>query len=467
MDFEVQRREAQDRRLEMAWVIHDPERRPLARSVGLPVFNNEEAAQAHLTRRACFPPIKTAIQPPSPAQPWWKPSPKKPKTVAQNPPPGWLLLLEGIVLLVVIAVVAAALALSVPSAQITLYPMSANYTQIVPISVDPELEQVDLQRGVIPSERVGEEFEGFAEVVTSGQGYVFSGRAEGRILLTNLLGQEYQVPVGTVVRTSAGSYPVRYQTTASVTLPPFGQAEAPVSALVEGPRGNVDAYQINFVEGVVGVAVRVTNPQPISGADTQTVRTVSQADRDRVRDLATQQIMAQAYDSLHSLSVQELGRFLPRQSLTVQATPRAAYSHIVGEQTDVLGLSLRLLITGEAVTTRDAEAIAYRQLVEQLPTGYTLREARFEYGEAAEEDVGPGRFTFYVTAYGYAIARIDTQQVQDLILGKPVEAAEAALQTALPLAYPPEISVTPGWFPYVPFLPIRTQVEVVPDPMAP
>ena len=37
----------------------------------------------------------------------------------------------------------------------------------------------------------------------------------------------------------------------------------------------------------------------------------------------------------------------------------------------------------------------------------TLIDARFEYGEAAEEDVGPGLFTFYVTAYGYAAANID------------------------------------------------------------
>ena len=33
---------------------------------------------------------------------------------------------------------------------------------------------------------------------------------------------------------------------------------------------------------------------------------------------------------------------------------------------------------------------------------------------------------------------------------------------SLPLARPPEITVTPDWFPYIPFLPIRTQIDVVP-----
>lgn len=462
LDYEIQRRLAEHKHLEMAWVIEDPWRRDIARRAGLPTFGSEAAALEYLSRHGTFPPIKSAPKPQRPRRPWWAPTPRRTKSLAHRRPPPWALLLEGVVLLAVLAILAGVWVLAVPSAKITLYPATISYTRIVPVSVDPTLDEVDLEHGVIPAERVGDEFEGYAEVVTTGRGYAFSGRATGKVLLTNLLGQDYRVPAGTIVRTSGGSYPSRYATTEDVTIPAFGQAEVPVEALLEGPRGNIDAYQVNLVEGVAGFAVRVTNPEPITGAESKIVRTVSQADRDRAWELAAQQVMANAYNGLQELAAQEPGRFLPRQSLMIQAAPKAAYTHVVGERTDVLGLSLRLLVTGEAINVRDAQAVAYRRLLQELPPGYTLTDARFEFGEAAEEDIGPGIFTFFVTAHGYATAQIDEGSVLEMVQGSPVTKAKQRLESSLSLAQPPEITVSPKWFPYVPFLPIRVQVSVIP-----
>jgi hypothetical protein len=471
-DFEIQRRVAQERNFETAWVIEDPDRRSVARLAGLPVFASERAVEAYLVRHDRLPPLKAGSRPEQPKLPWWASMPRRPKSLdhkssTHKNPPLWLLLIEGVLLIAVLGVVGAAFALGVPSAKITLYPASVSFTRIVPISVDPTLEAIDTTRGVITSQRVGEEFEGYAEVVTSGRGQSYSGRASGRVLFSNLLGQDYPVPAGTVVRTSAGSYPVRYQTTQAVTVPAFGQVETRVEAMIEGPRGNVDAYQINFVEGVIGIAIRVTNTAPITGAQSDTVRVVAEADRERAWALAAQQIMANAHNGLQEIAALRPGRFLPQQSLRVQAAPRTVYTHSVGEQTDILGLSLRLLITGETVTAREAQAVAYGHLVSQLPPNYTLIGAQFGYGEAAEEDIGPGQFSFFVTAYGQASARIDAEEVQALIRGMRVEAAHDELQRALPLARPPTISVSPSWFPYVPFLPIRTQIEIVPERLSP
>ena len=331
--------------------------------------------------------------------------------------------------------------------------------------MDPQTEVVDLQRSVIPAVRVGDEFSGYAEVSTTGQGFAFSGRAEGRILLSNLLGQDYRVPANTIVRTSSGSYPVRYATTQDVTIPAFGQAETDVMAVEDGPRGNVDAYQVNLIEGVVGFAVRVTNPSPITGAESKSVNIVSEGDRERAWTAASQQVMAIAYNGLQEIAAVEPGRFLPNQALVIQSSPKVAYSHVVGEQTNSLGLSLALLVTGYSVDVVDAQAVALKQLATQLPDNYTLTDARFEYGEAAEENVGSGIFTFYVTAYGYATARVDQTVVEELTLGKPVEEAISAMQSTLPLSRPPEVSVSPDWFQYVPRLPIRVNITVIPGQM--
>jgi hypothetical protein len=460
LDYEVVFREVQRRELEAAWVVEDMGRRPLAREAGFPVFKTEADAETHLGQAGAFPPLRAPKEPREPRHPWWAEEPRRPELPLKRRQPRWLIALELGLLGVVLVVLAATALISWPSATIELVPQGTTHARIVPVSVDPTLEQVDLQRSVIPSRRIGAEFEGYVEVGTSGRSFSFSGRATGRVLFTNLLGQHYNVPAGTVVRTTSGSYPMRFETTAEVNVPPFGQAEAPIKALEEGPRGNVAAYQINLVEGVAGLAVRVTNPSAITGAESEVVAAVSEADRERAWELAAQQILAEAYNGLQAYL--EPGEFLPHQALVIQAVPKQAFTHLVGEKADVLGLNLRLLVTGQAVKVLDAQAVAYRQLATQLPEGYRLIDARFEYGEAAEEDVGPGLFTFYVTTEGYGVAQIDAHALIEDITGSPIEEAEATLTQSLPLARPPEITLTPEWFPYMPFLPLRIEVEVTP-----
>ena len=465
LDYEVVLRAVQRRELDAAWAIEDPARRPIAREVGFPVFTSGEVAEAYWDQHGQWPPMRPPKPADLPRDPWWAEPPRRPELPLPRRQPPWLLMLESAVLIVVLLVVAATGLLAWPSARIVLAPEGRRYDKVVPVSVSPDLDVPNLQQGIIPSARIGDEFQTYVEVQTSGQGFAYSGRATGRVLFTNLLGQEYRVAEGTVVRTSAGSYPVRFVTTQEVVIPAFGQVEAPIEALEEGPRGNVDAYQINLVEGVAGFAVRVTNPYPVSGAESSTVAVVSEADQARAWDLAAEQVMAKAYDGLRAGDYLEPGEYLPNQSLVIQAVPKQAYTHLVGEETPTLGLSLRLLVTAQKVKLRDVHALAYHHLAANLPEGYRLTDARFEYGEAAEEEVGPGRFTFYVAAYGYATSHIAPEEIIHLVKGRKATEARAMLASELPLARPPEITVSPEWFPYMPFLDLRYAVEVIPGEM--
>jgi hypothetical protein len=465
LDYEVILREAIERKLSVAWVIEDPEKRVVARKAGFPVFRSEVKATTYLNQKGDFPSLKEPDIPPRPKHPWYAPALRRTKPPRFTNQPVWMLLLESIVLLIVLFFVGVTMYLAVPTAEITLHPAYLTLSRIIPISVDPQAETVDLQQGIIPALRIGDEFSVYAEVATTGQGFSFSGRAEGTVLFTNLLGQEYRVPANTIVRTSSGSYPVRYTTTQDIIIPAFGQAEAPVLALEDGPRGNVDAYQVNLVEGVVGFAARVTNPTPITGAESKTVSIVAEVDRERAWEAAAQQVMAIAQNGLQELASTQDGSFLPKQTLVIQASPKVAYTNVVGEQTNTLGLSLSLLITGYAVDVVDTQAVALKQLTSQLPEDYTLTDARFEYGEAAEEDMGPGEFSFFVTAYGLADAHFATSTVEELVLGKSIDEAIEAMKTTLPLSQPPEVKVSPEWFKYVPRLPIRVEIKVVPGQM--
>jgi hypothetical protein len=468
LDYELLRREARSRQLQVAIVSLDPERRQLARGCGFPTFPSVEAAQSA---------GQWDLRPPERAQPppryWWEQEVDlhRPRTWSR---PLWLdAIWQGVrvaaFIIAILALVGGAYII-LPTAEITLVPAGETLTVRVPVSVDPAIESAqpypDGTGGIVPSRRIGLEVEGNAEVETTGIANVTSGRATGDVLFTSILAQDYMVPEGTVVRTSSTSYPIRFRTTADVVVPANGQARAPILAL-DQRTGNVGAYQINRVDGVVGSAVRVTNPDPTTGADPQEVPVVIQADYDRVRERLTEELLDQAYVELHSLL--EPHELLAYQSLRVESVPKKAYTHFIGEQTETVGLNMRLLVSGQAVDRNSAQGLAYRALTRQMPSGHRMIDAVFEIGEMQDDDTGQGWFMFYVTGRGYAAAVIDGDEVIEQIRGQRVTHARAQLQAELPLAKPPQFVTWPewpaplAWLERVPLLPLRIDLRVTPQ----
>lgn len=458
LDYELLWREAQELGKEIAVVSPDPEQRSLARYAGLSAFPTLDSAETARTWRR--PPLRD-LTPPHKA--WWE------ERIPIWPPPTrfiprWIHhVWQGArltVFLVTLIVILISAVLLVPQASITLVPAGETVSVIVPVGVDRELEAVDMSAGLIPARRVGDYFEGYLEVETTGTSAFVSGRATGSVLFTNLLHQDVTVPAGTMVRTSGGSFPVRFSTTHDVAIPARGQASAAIEALEEGPAGNVGVNQINQVEGIAGLAIRVTNPDPTYGGATQEVRAVSQADMDRARDLLIDQLLGTAYAGLRDYL--EPNELLLRHSLTVQGM-ETSYNRFLGERADTVGLHMRLLVTGLTVDQGNANAVAYVSLVRNLPDGYELEWTGYEIGEMAEEPVGEGEYTFFVTASGYASAIIDPQEVQRAAVAQPPEEALEVLASDFPLGSAPQVSVWPDWFPRMPLLPLRIAVSVEPQ----
>lgn len=474
LDFGILRREAERRQLEVAIVSADPERRRVARGSGFPAFASVEEAQESTVWRS-RPPKR--VEPPP--HHWWEEDVAlQPRSVRPHIP--WFdWVKQGVrffIFVLSLLVVVGSAYVIVPSGVVTLVPAGREFTTIVPVSVDPDVETVDHSPslegglgGVIPARRVGIEVEGLAEVETTGMMDVAAGRAAGVVLFTNLLAQDYIVPANTIVRTSSSSYPIRFRTTADVAVPAGGQATVPVEALEER-MGNVGAFRINRVEGVAASAVRVINPEPTTGAEPSEVRVVTQADYDRARKQLIRQLLDQAYVEMGYLL--EPTEILLRQSLRIEAVPKEAYTRFITEQADTVGLNMRLLVSGLAVDVDNAEAVAYTALSRRLPSGYMLVDARFELGEVAEEDISSGWFTFFVTARGYAAAALDTDAAVALVRGRLVADAREQLLAEFPLAEEPQVTIWPEWperlewFERLPLLPLRISVQVAPQGQA-
>jgi hypothetical protein len=463
LDFDLLRREAERWHLEIAVVSTDFERRGLAHKCGFPAFASIGSAKRGKSWQVQSP---EGVEPPP--RHWWnQPIDLRPRRVRSLPEWfTWAKLGVRVLLFVVaIAVVLASAYVVVPSSTITLVPATAEFSTIVPVSVDLDIEEVDLAARLIPARRVGDEFEGYIQAETTGEMRIVAGRATGQVIFTNLLVQDYVVPAGTVVRTSSTSYPIRFRTTESVAVPAAGTATAPVEALEDGV-GNVGAFQINQVEGVASSAVAVINPEATTGAEPVEARVVTQADYDRAREQLTRQLLDQAVDELSANYLEPTEILLP-QSLSIQAVPKLAYDRFVTEQSDTVGLNMRILVSGWAVDVDNAEVVAYAALIQHIPPGFELTDARFELGELAEEDVGSGSFALFVTAHGTADALLDPRSVTSLVRGERLDTARDLLVTEIPLAEEPQIVLWPTWpkqlrwLERMPLVPLRIDVRVI------
>ncbi|MBN1811288.1 MAG: baseplate J/gp47 family protein [Anaerolineae bacterium] len=466
VDFDLLRREADRRQLEVAIVSTDFERRGLAYRCGVPAF--ARVSEAESTRKWRARSLEPAEAPP---RHWWdvevdlRPRPRSRLLRFLPPWFNWIKLgVRLVIFLLALLVVVVSAYVIVPSGSVTLVPASREFVTIVPVSTDVEIEEVDHVAGLIPARKVGDYFEGSIEVETTGIMNLVTGRATGEVEFTNLLAQDYVVPKGTIVRTSSTSYPIRFRTTADVVVPAAGRVLAPIEALEDGV-GNVGAFQINVVESVAASAVAVINPQATSGAEPREARVVTQADYDRGQVLLMQQLLGQAYDGL-SGNYLEPSEILLRQSLRIEAMPKLAYDRFVTEQADKVGVNMRILVSGWAVDVDNAEAVAYVALSRRIPSGYRLMDARFEMGEAAEEDIGPGDFTFFVTAYGEADAMLNPGEAVSLVRGQRLDDARNRLVANLPLAKEPQITHWPDWpkelkwLERMPLLSLRIDVKV-------
>jgi hypothetical protein len=155
--------------------------------------------------------------------------------------------------------------------------------------------------------------------------------------------------------------------------------------------------------------------------------------------------------------------------MRIEAVPKEVYNRFITEQADTVGLNLRLLVSGWAVDLDNAEAVAYVALSQRIPAGYELLDAQYVVGEVAQEDVGPGLYTFFVTAQGYADAALNTDEAVSLVRGQRLADAQALLTSEFPLAQEPQITLWPEWptrlqwLERMPLVPLRIDVRVVPQ----
>jgi len=454
VNLKLLQRHVRNLAMEAALVTRDGTTGELAHEVGFPVFSSLGRAQ----RAKWYGRRVVEKAPPRPKE-YKGPRTRKPILPAWSGSPGrGQQILAVAFFSILFLFLAAAVLLLVPSATVTLRPVGEVVSDTLLVQANPEIERINYQTGEIPARVVEVEVEATDQIPTMTKRDAADARATGTVIFINKINEPVEIPLGTVVGTSAGTN-IRFTTIETATLPTSigGTAETGIVAVEPGPSGNVDAFMINTVEGSLALQARVVNDKPTGGGNMKQVGVVTQADKDRLKASLLQKLQQKAYNRiLEELKEQE---FVPPESLVVEVVSET-YDKFVDEEADVLGMKMVVSASGTAIGGQDANALVYRLLEARVREGYqlTAEGLRFEAGQVVA--VEGRRVSFTMKASGFIVAVIDLNTVINDIRGRPIEEAENLLSQRFPLKERPVIKVDPDWLGRVPLFPFNIDVSI-------
>ncbi len=425
-----------------------------AKIVGLPVFPSIPAAQRlpwrSGSRRRIVRPGRRG-NPPDLALLRSKLMPKAPVSIP--------LMFRVSLFILGLAAFLALIAFFLPSATVEI-PLQRE-TQTLNLTVYPGVDIPGvLPGGQLPAVVLQTTVEGHLEATATGEITVPDKPAEALLSLTNQTDQPVIIPAGTVFLTTTDPKQ-RYLTLAQAVVPAgMGQAmETRVQAEAPGSAGNVPAGAIQAVAGTVGLQISVTNPAPAEGGSDRAGKAASETDYSQLYDTLITTMTETALTNLQTQYGHDL--LIVPESMAVEKVLEDKRQPAVNFPSDRVRLALKAAFKVMAVSQENLAAAATASLDANLAEGMQAAPASLMIEEKTAWVIIPGqRLTLDLLAARLTSPTADAAQLFGDIQGKPTAIARQIVQTKWELDQLPNISITPAWWPRLPFLPFRIKVVV-------
>jgi hypothetical protein len=379
--------------------------------------------------------------------------------------------------LIVAAVVFVLLLLGylLPTANVTLALQAREYTHMLTLVA----RQGGGQAGTIPAQMQTKTFAINGTLVASGTKSVGKNAATGSVTFTNNGNKPVTVPTGTVISTVSG---IQFVTDAEflVDVPgsPGNSVPVPVHAVQQGESGNVPAGTITVIPQdslnaiakdnnvpASSLSLQVTNSDPTSGGGVGTVDVVQQQDIDTARGGLRSQAQSDINGWLKQLSGQGL---LGKPSETDQwANPPQN-----GQVVQNANVPVTLDVTASVLMARnsDVQKAAASQLNAFLQQDHNYQNMTIFVDAQHPVNIQPtstsagdaSSITLQANATALAVPDISQQQVRNDITGKSSATARQRLAQLHGVQRVVNISVSPPFFPWLPFLSGHIRVNLQP-----
>ena len=461
LDLLLLKRRAQELGAQLAFVTRDSEVEYYARELGIPVYRTSREAQAAHWRIHRGRSKLEIIQRTRAAEGPEITLPNTRYAIHNKQSIPYSVFRTPVFLLAILAVAALA-GLLFPRATIALTPAVKSQTITFTAFTGPTISTINAS-GAVLTRPITAIVEGRTTVKTTGSLTLPDQPAAGRVTFTNLTDVTVIIPPGTTVLTPAG---VRFITDRQAQVPAQagGTVDVAITAIQPGTQGNVAEGTIQSIEGTLGLQLSVTNTAPTTGGTDQTFAAPTILDQRRAYH--------QLLDSLRETAAMEILAQLTPGDLLLNDTPfllhtfEETYSPaetISGETpvpADHLEAFVRLEFQTFTISQLDLQTLARSVLDASLEVGYepVPNTLSFELPNDPEPDLD-NRARWEMNARRELTATLPGNIAIDLALGQPPTAARSRLNETLPLSSPPEISLNPNWWPWMPFLPFQIEVQ--------
>ena len=340
------------------------------------------------------------------------------------------------------ALVAAGVAayLFLPTADITVTPQVEAVGPIdLTITADPAATAVDEAAGVIPAQLVEVPVSVSGEFPATGK-RIETTPASGGVRWRNCDNSSaYTIPRGTTVRTASGiafttdeqlflPVAVISGSGASVTLR-CQSSEVAITAVDEGPKGNVDAGTIRVIPARYNRnLLSVNNPDATTGGTETTFTRVSRRDVEAAVATLGEQLPAEFEAQLEDPDgVPEGATVFPGTAVLGEAVPDPDPATLVNDEVETFTLSLSATGTVLAVDASPVEAIAAAALADAVSPGYELVEDSTQV-VVGEGTVLDGVVVFPVAGAAKQLRPVDGEALRLEVMGLPEAEALALLE---------------------------------------
>ena len=460
LDLKMLQRQARSLGATLGLVARDPRIRREAAALGLPVFDSPRAAQADLWPESRLPKFSSLRD----ASRKLRKSPAYLRALRDQSLPArerWRehpIVRVGFFALGVFAVLALAL-LFLPHAKITLAPESKTQSLAIPVTADPALKSVFIA-GNIPAREGTREVASSQQIASTGETAVPESEARGVARFRNLTASKIQIPLGTVVHT-LGASPIRFATMqeAEIAAGVGKTVDVPIEAMGAGASGNLNVDLIQAIEGPLGLSLAVTNPAPTSGGTEGRVAAPSAADHERLRGLLMESLRAQV--KLEMLADLPSGSVIFPDMVKDVIVLEEAYDPPAGETGAILTLTMRAKFSAQYASGDDLSELATLALSASLEDGFSAApESPTFRSVGAPITDADGRTVFQLQVERRIRRTVDVRRVLSLAQGRRVDSALARLNEAFVFSSPPQIEMTPSWWPWLPLAPFRIDVVI-------
>ena len=351
-----------------------------------------------------------------------------------------------------------------PSATVVVTPPAVDLAPLaITVTADPTAKEADADGLVVPAVIVPLEATASDTFAATGK-RVEETAAKGTVRFSNLdFLRTNTIPGGSIISTNAG---VRFRTNATITVPRAdlvgltvfpGRRNVGVTAVEPGTDGNVEPNTIVIVpKGEDPQALKVVNPDPLTGGTHEEFPQVAQKDVDAALDQLTTAVDVAFQARLADPTIAAAGATVfEATAIRDEPTPSVDPTTLVGEETESFELGLTVTGTVIAVNPDPVETIADQLMRARLRPGHQLVADSIHV--TVDEPVVSGQsVSFKASATGQEVAVLDPGDLRDQVLGKPLEEARRILAQYGDV----ELTAWPDWVGSIPTIADRVEVRV-------